>query len=176
MQERTYSALVVLVSIAIIAISGYAYSVASDNALKSLHDRYDVVIDAHVLIPPATASTLGQGHSSETFLVNATSLDFGSVSPGTVSAFKGLDITNRANTSVKVVIATDLNTPGVILTTGLSKDLFTATRSIVSADGVKSLQPISISFDEIPVFRIEVAPNTAGMDLTFHIIIYYSNS
>jgi len=176
MQERTYSALVVLVSIAIIAIAGFAYSVASDNALKGLHDRYDVVIDAHVLIPPATASTLGQGHSSETFSTNATSIDFGSVSPGANSAFKGLDITNLANTSVKVVLATDLNTPGVTLVTGQTKDLFTATRAIITAAGVKSLQPISIGFDETPVFRIEVAPNTAGMDLTFHIIISYSNS
>ena len=118
MEERIYLILIALVALAITAISGFGYGIWTANAIQGLHNRYDVVIPAHVLIPPATSSTPGQGHSSEIFSVNATSIDFGSVSPGANSALKGLDITNLGITSVKVLILTDLNTPGVTLVTG----------------------------------------------------------
>ena len=175
MEERTRSAIIVLVAIVVMAIAGFGYNMYSARAIQALHDRYDVIIEAHVLIPPATASTLGQGHFSEAFTANASSIEFGIVLPGTNSALMPLVITSTGLLDNPYIhVATDLNIPGVTLTTGETKDLYTFTRRVLNVVGITYRVTIKSGFSQTPAFRIEVAPNTAGMDLTFHIIISYS--
>ena len=88
----------------------YSYNIASTNAIQALYNRYDTIIEAHVLIPPATASTLGQGHISEIFTINTTSIEFGTVSPGTSSAVKPILITSTGVIqNMYVHVSTDLN-------------------------------------------------------------------
>jgi hypothetical protein len=176
MRENTRSLIIILGGIVIVVAAVFGYNMASTSAIQSLHNRYDTIIEAHVLIPPATASTLGKGHVSEIFTLNTTSIEFGTVSPGANSAIKVLEIksTGVINT-MYLHVATDLNTPGVTLTTSETKDLNIFNRKILNVDGTTF--PSQMTKDRItktPAFRIEVAPNTAGIDLTFHIILSYS--
>jgi hypothetical protein len=176
MRENARSLIIVLGGIVIVVAAVFGYNMASTSAIQSLHNRYDTVIEAHVLIPPATASTLGQGHVSEIFTINTTSIDFGTVSPGAKSAIKVLAITSTGVIETMYLhVATDLNTPGVTLTASETKDLTIFNRKILSVTGTTF--PSQMTKDRItktPAFQIEVAPNTVGMDLTFHIILSYS--
>ena len=176
MRENITTAIIVLGGIVIVAACVFGYNMASTNAIKGLHDKYDTIIEAHVLIPPATASTLGQGHVSEIFTLDTTSIDFGTVDPGAKSAIKTLQITNTGVIETMYLhVATDLNTPGVTLASSETPDLTIYNRKILSVIGATF--PSQMTKDRVtktPGFQIEVAPNTAGMDLTFHIILSYS--
>ena len=178
MRETARSVMIVVVGIAILAAGILSYNMSSANAIQALHNRYDSIIECHVLIPPATASTLGQGHASEIFTFNTTSLEFGTVSPGTSSAIKTLRITTTGvidpRLSLYVHVATDLNAPGVTLVTSETKELSIYNRRIVTGVGTTYPTQLIIGANKIPGFRIDVAPNTAGIDLTFHIIVSYT--
>jgi hypothetical protein len=175
MRENIRSAIIIIGGIVIVAAAIFGYNVSSTNAIQALHNRYDTIIEAHVLIPPATASTLGQGHVSEIFTTNTTSIEFGTVSPGTSSAIKPLLITSTGVIETMYVhVATDLNTPGVTLVTSETKDLSIITRRIVTDVGTTYPRQLIEGLSKTPAFRIDVAPNTAGKDLTFHIIVSYT--
>jgi hypothetical protein len=175
MRDTTRSAIIVLGGIVIVVAGVLGYNMASTSAIQSLHNRYDTIIEAHVLIPPATASTLSQGHVSEIFTINTTSIEFETVSPGSNSAIKPLLITSTGVINTMYVhVATDLNTPGVTLTASETKDLTIFNRKVVTVGGTTFPSQLIAGLSKTPAFRIEVAPNTAGMDLTFHIIISYS--
>ena len=176
MRDSIRSAIIVLAGIVIVAAGVYGYNMTSTSAIQGLHDRYDTIIEAHVLIPPATASTPGQGRTSEIFTVNATSMDFGAASPGAKSVIKVVSVSNTGVIpTLYLHVSTDLNTPGVTLMTSETRDLTIFNRKIVSAVGVTF--PSQMTKDRVtktPSFQIEVAPNTAGIDLTFHITLTYS--
>ena len=175
MRDIVRSAIIVVGGILVLVAGIYGYNIASTNAIQALYNRYDTVIEAHVLIPPASASTLGQGHISEIFTINTTSIEFGTVSPGKSSAVKPILIASTGVIETMYVrVYTDLNVPGVTLVTGETKELSIFTRRIVTTAGTTYPLQLIVGRDKIPAFRIDVAPNTAGMDLTFHIILSYS--
>jgi hypothetical protein len=168
--------MILLAGIVIVAACVYGYNIASTSAIQGLHNRYDTIIEAHVLIPPATASTPGQGRTSEIFTLNTTSMDFGTASPGAKSVIKVVSVKNTGVIPTMYLhVSTDLNTPGVTLMTSETRDLTIFNRRIVSAVGVTfQSQMTADRVIKTPSFQIEVAPNTTGMDLTFHIILTYS--
>lgn len=175
MRETARSAIIVIGGIVLVAALVFGYNMMSTNAIQALHNRYDTIIEAHVLIPPATASTPGQGHVSEIFTLDVTSVDFGTVSPGAKSDIKSLKIGSTGVIQTMYVhVATDLNTPGVTLVTSETTDITVFNKRAVSAVGTTYPMQLIAGGSKTPGFQIEVDPNTAGKDITFHIIISYS--
>ncbi len=169
MRERILPVMIILVGVVLVVITGYGYNVYSSNAIQALHDRYNAVVDVHITVPPASPSSLGQGKSTELWVVDPLGIDFGTVEAGQKSATKTVVVTytmlesTPSPDSMWMFVTTDLSTPGIHLV-GNSKKIIKE---------ITYQYPLSVATNTSKTlfFQISVDPNTGEADINFHIVI-----
>jgi hypothetical protein len=177
MNLRNPTLIVAVGGLLLLVILGYGYGAVSSNIVQGLANQYDLVIDAHVNVPPATASAVGTGYNSTLWTANILSVDFGSVTSN--STIIPITITNIGlPDDTRLHVRTDLATPGVHLWIAESKAVFPSSKVDISRPdltrGITYQIPVAQGTSKIPAFCVTVDPGTQAQDILFHIIISYS--
>ena len=174
------SVIVTIVAIVIVLGGTYEYMLFSNAAIQGLHDEYDMVIEARVIIGSDTqAGIMATGYNSPGWTSNTSSVDFGTLIPGELTKLTTVKITNKILPDVtRLHVRTDLSTQGVHLYVGETRNFFEATKVELSrptlVNGITYQIPVSPGGSKYPAFAVMVDPGTAPQVVTFHIIVSYS--
>jgi len=178
MNEKYVGWVVVAAIVVVLVASAYVYNYSSTATVEALHDRYDIVLPAHVTISPATPSgTLGTATVSDVWSLDMKSIDFGVVKTNSTSALFTITLTNVGLPDVlRTHLSTNLNAAGV--------HLWAADSSFFNSQKVDltALEPKGVTIQiQIPAstsagrtFAVSVDPGAAPADIYFTITISYS--
>ncbi|MGD0805293.1 MAG: hypothetical protein ABSA11_14640 [Candidatus Bathyarchaeia archaeon] len=179
MNLRNPTLIITVGGLLLLVILGYGYGAVSSNIVQGLAKQYDLVIDAHVNVPPATASAVGTGYNSTLWTANILSADFGSVAANQTSTIIPITITNIGlPDDTRLHVRTDLSTPGVHLYIAETNALFPSSKVDLSRSdltkGITYQIPVAKGSTKIPAFGVRIDPGTPAQDISFHIIVSYS--
>ncbi len=179
MDERLSKIILISLIVGISGISYLLYSIYSNATIAALHERYDLVIPAHVtILPAATSGALKNCTANEVWSTDLQSIDFGSVAPNSTTDLCCLKLMNVGlPDDTRSHLSTDLNSPGVHLYMAESSDNFGQTRvdlTNLRSKGYTFQVPASRNFSKNRFFAVYVEPGTVPSDIYFSITVSYS--